>query len=85
MNFLVEDIDSNGSHAEQLGWEIDNTRFIPAYVRENDESDKGNIIGFNSTIDFKAIKKSSVSVDTRRAFIIRNEYLENRFSKRNRL
>ena len=85
VNFLVEDIDSNGSHAEQLGWEIDNTRFIPAYVRENDESDKGNIIGFNSTIDFKAIKKSSVSVDTRRAFIIRNEYLENRFSKRNRL
>ena len=82
VNFSVEDIDSDKNQAEQLGWEIENTRFIPAFIRDKDESDKGNIIGFNSTIDFKPIKNTSVSVDTRRAFIIRNEYLENRFSKR---
>lgn len=82
VNFSVEDIDSGKTIVTQLGWEIDNIRYIPALVRDNDEFDKGKIIGFNSTIDFKPIKNSSVSVDTRRAFIIRNEYLENRFSKR---
>ena len=70
------------NQAEQLGWEIENTRYIPTFVRDKDESDKGNIIGFNSTIEFKPIRNTSVSVDTRRAFIVRNEYLENRFSKR---
>ena len=82
VNFSVEDIDSDKNQAEQLGWEIENTRYIPTFVRDKDESDKGNIIGFNSTIEFKPIRNTSVSVDTRRAFIVRNEYLENRFSKR---
>lgn len=82
VNFSVEDIDSDKNHAEQLGWEIDNTRYTPALVMKNDESDKGKIVGFNSTIDFKSIKEKSINADKRRNFIIRNEYLENRFLKR---
>lgn len=81
VNFTVEDIDSEVEKADELGWEFIELRYLPSVIPiENEESEKRKVIGFNSDIDFKPIK-GTPKKDNRRSFIVRNEYLENRFSK----
>lgn len=81
VNFTVEDIDSDIEKADEIGWEFNELRFIPSRISIDEELEKGTVIGFNSNIEFKPINKVSKE-DKRRSFIVRNEYLENRFSKR---
>lgn len=77
INFTVECIESEKNIPDLIGWEFDGNRYIPASIEmEKEKISKGTIIGFNSTIDFKP-----VVLDKRRKFIVRNEYLENRFLK----
>jgi len=82
INFTVEDIDSERRNPDEVGWEFYSLRYISSNIAKEEETKKGTVIGFDSTIEFKPLKNTNSKIDNRRTFIIRNEYLENRFSKR---
>lgn len=81
ISFRVEDMDARDDIIVDIGWEYNEIRYIPLSVRQEGEAKPGTVIGFNSTIEFNGITIKTEKIDNRRNFIIRNEYLENRFSK----
>lgn len=82
INFSVVDIDHTKKGIDAIGWEFSNSRYLPSAIKRDDERNQGTIVGFNSTINFILIKPNCNQNDNKRKFIIRKEYLENRFLKR---
>lgn len=80
IQFNIVDIDSKTNTPDEIGWEPSNSRYKPVSM-EIDENKRGSIIGFNSTMSFKPIVTGIRNKKNARYFIIRNNYLENRFSQ----
>lgn len=81
VKFTVQKFDSQrGDCADEIGWELKENRYVPSSIELEIGTEKKNIVGFNSNFEFIPIKKD-IKNDNRRNFIIRNEILENRFSK----
>ena len=81
VRFKVEEIDSEREEFDEIGWEFNKSRYVPASIKDEEELQNGVVIGFNTTLDFKPIKTVNNKTDNRRKFIIHKDYLENRFSE----
>lgn len=81
IQFNIIGIDSGDNKPDEVGWEFNNFRYRPSAIKSTDNTIQGSIIGFNSTIHFKPMVEEIKNKNNIRKFIIRNKYLENRFSQ----
>lgn len=84
IQFNIIGIDSGDNKPDEVGWEFNNFRYRPSFIKSFDDDIQGSIIGFNSTIHFESIGEKNKNKKNIRKFIIRNNYLENRFSQRSK-
>ena len=54
--FTVRDIDSERRNPDEVGWEFYSLRYISSNIAKEEETKKGTVIGFDSTIEFKPLK-----------------------------
>lgn len=81
INLYVVEIDIERFIFNEIGWELSDFRYIPALIKNDEESSKGSIVGFNSSMEFIPITMTKKTNENKREFILHNEYLEKRFSK----
>ncbi len=81
IQFNIIDIDSGANKPDEIGWKFNHFRYRPSAIKSTDDTIQGSIIGFNSTMNFIPIGTEIRNKKNARYFIIRNNYLENRFSQ----